>query len=80
MADPLPDMLAVIDQARQRLGMSAHDLWLNHFAVGGNGSLDDVQSWLVNGGVPGREHNLMAQALNDEYTGRGLNHPVAYRD
>ena len=80
MPDPVPDVLAVIDQARQRLGMSIHDLWLNYFAVGGNGSLDDVQTWLAEGDVPGREHNLMAQALNDVYTDRGLDHPIAYRD
>ena len=71
----------VLDQARATLGMSAHDLWLHYFAVGGNGSLGDVERWLADGdGTPGREHNLMAQALNDEFIGKGLNHPVLYRD
>ena len=60
--------------------MSAHDVWLKYFAVGGNGSLDDVERWLDSGDSPGREHNLLAQALNDVFTERGLDHPVAYRD
>ena len=60
--------------------MSARDVWINYFAVGGNGSLDDVERWLDAGDSPGTEHNLLAQALNDVFIERGLDHPVAYRD
>lgn len=70
-----------IGEARQRLGVSTQEVWIGYFAVGGNGSLDDVERWLSNAGnVPLREHNLLAQALNDRFTARGLDHPVAYRE
>jgi hypothetical protein len=70
-----------IDRARRRLGLSAYDVWIGYFAVGGNGAPIDVERWLAgDGDVPLREHNLLAQALNDRFTHGGLNHPIAYRE
>ncbi|MGI9032079.1 MAG: hypothetical protein ACR2HY_00015 [Acidimicrobiales bacterium] len=68
-----------LDAARKRLGLSARDVWVGYFAVGGNCSLADVTGWLSGrGGISWRDHNLMAQSLNDAFCERGLNHPVGY--
>jgi hypothetical protein len=70
-----------IAEGLERLDLSAHDVWVGYFAIGGNGSLGDVERWTSSGSdVPTREHNLLAQALNDRFCVRGLNHPVAYLD
>lgn len=67
--------------ARLLLGVSFQDLWIGYFEVGGNGSVADVERWLGSAAVvPDREHNLLAQALNDEFVERGGDHPVAYRE
>ena len=60
--------------------MSDNDLWIGYFSVGGNGTLADIQRWLAREAEPGdRDHDLLAQALNDEFVVRNLDHPVAYR-
>ena len=70
-----------IAEGLERLGLSAHDVWMGYFAIGGNGSLGDVERWTSSGrDVPPREHNFLAQALNDRFTVRGLDHPVAYME
>ena len=70
-----------IEAGRRRLGMSARDVWVDYFAVGGNGSLAEVRGWLSSAvRVPAREHDLLAQALNDRFTDIGLNHPLRYSD
>jgi hypothetical protein len=70
-----------IAEGRERLDLTAHDVWVGYFAIGGNGSFDDVERWISSGrDVPRREHNLLAQALNDRFCVRGLDHPVGYRE
>ena len=60
--------------------MSVRDLWIAYFAVGGNGSLADVAGWLGGSADPNdRDHDLMAQALNDQFADRDLDHPMSYR-
>lgn len=67
------------DDGRQRLGTSSYQLWIGYFGVGGNSSVSDLEKWLSGAAaLPSREHNLLAQALNDEFTDSGLNHPVPY--
>lgn len=59
--------------------MSYHDVWVGYFSVGGNGTLADVRSWLSGEIlVPTRDHDLLAQAMNDAFTDAGLGHPIAY--
>ncbi len=68
-----------IDDGRQQLGMTAYQLWIGYFSVGGNCSMADLDDWLSGAAaLPDREHNLLAQALNDEFTDIGLNHAVPY--
>lgn len=70
-----------IDAGRRELRMSAIDLWIDYFGVGGNGSQTDVGRWLSSAArLPVRDHDLLAQALNDRFTDVGLNHPIGYSD
>jgi hypothetical protein len=68
-----------IADSRRRLGLSALGLWIGYFAVGGNGSLADVTDWLSGAAeLSVRDYDLLVQAVNDEFTGLGLDHPVPY--
>jgi len=83
MSDISPASGAVpdIEAGRRHLGMSPQDVWVGYFAVGGNGSQAEVREWLSSAvRLPAREHDLLAQALNDRFTEIGLNHPLRYSD
>ena len=68
-----------IADGRRRLGLSALGLWVAYFAVGGDGSLADVTNWLSGASeLSVRDHDLLAQAMNDEFVVLGLDHPVPY--
>ena len=69
-----------IAEGRRQLGISALDLWIGYFEVGGNGSLADVEGWLAGTAQPSdRDHAYLVQALNDEFVVRGLDHPIQFR-
>ena len=71
--------LSGILDGRRRLRLSALTLWMGYFEVGGNGSLTDVTRWLSGAARPSvQDYDLLAQAVNDRFTGLGLDHPVAY--
>ncbi len=56
-------------------------LYVGYLSVGGAMSLDDVGAVLRGEQeVPALEHDYLAQALNDYFTPRGPNHPVAYAE
>ncbi len=77
-ATPQP---AELEAARQVLGWTVFHAWMGYFAVGGNAPLGLVERWLTTDAeLPAVDHNLLAQALNDEFVDRGLDHPVRYRD
>jgi hypothetical protein len=76
-AAPLPTN--DIEAGRQQLGLTRHDLWLGYFELGGNGSLADVARWLAGDvRLPATDHDVLAVALNEAFSERGLNHPVLY--
>ncbi len=75
-----PVVASDIADGRRRLGMSTMALWIGYFEVGGNGTVADVQQWLAGERVPSdRDHDFLAQALNDHFVERGLDHPMEYR-
>jgi hypothetical protein len=80
-AGPAAGPMGLADGCR-RLRLDPLSLWVDYFAVGGNGSLSDVRRWLSGDVVmvPDPDHDLLAQALNDRFTASGLDHPVSYRD
>lgn len=70
-----------IEAWRLRLGLTNRDLWLGYFELGGNGSLVDLGLWLTGKvRLPPPDHDLLALALNEVFSERGLNHPVGYSD
>jgi hypothetical protein len=73
--------VADLDSARQQLSLTATQVWLGYFAMGGDASLVDVRDRLA-GDLPvsPRERNIMAQALNDVFAERGMDHPIGYVD
>jgi hypothetical protein len=76
-----PQKCHTLDDAQQRLGISRTALWIGYLAVGGNGSLTDVESWVSGRDLLSRrEYDLLAQSLNEEFLVRGLDHPVPYSD
>ena len=66
--------------ALSQLGLSARDLWIGYFAIGGNASLAEVKGWLDGTAEPDdMDHDLIAHAMNEEFADRDLNHPLGYR-
>jgi hypothetical protein len=69
----------VLDRARRHAALSVYDLWLRYFAIGGDASPGDVESFLAHGREPGhRQYNLLVDALNERFTELGLDRPVRY--
>jgi hypothetical protein len=58
------------------------DLWVASLGIGGEILLSDVRE-IISGSRPAAplEHDILASALNDHFTGRGEDRPVAmWRD
>ena len=72
---------ATFEHARQVAGLSKVELWANCIAMGANFGEDELSAFLREDRKPTREeHNLIAQALNEQFIDKGMNHPVPYRD
>jgi hypothetical protein len=57
------------------------DLWAAYAGLGGMMSMDEIEATLRGEREPtAYEHDVLAQALNDYFTERGQDHPVAYAD
>ena len=76
----------VVPGSSLRAGFSLSDLelpelWLAYVGLGGSLGEDDLEAAL-RGTLPlsDHEHDMIAQALNDYFTERGQDHPVAYAD
>jgi hypothetical protein len=61
--------------------MSLEELWLAQFGLGGRLTVGELEE-VLRGTRPAQrmEHDVIAQALNDHFTDRGQDHPVAYHD
>ncbi len=56
-------------------------LWVDYAAFGGTMTLVELtQALRGERVVSDHEHDLLAQALNDDFTGRGHDHPVPYAE
>jgi len=59
--------------------LTLDDLWVMCMALGGTLTRDELEATLAGRYRPNNaEHDLIAQALNDYFTERGQDHPVAY--
>jgi hypothetical protein len=60
-------------------GLTYEQLWAGYIGLGGTLERDQLRASLEGKSPLGSyEHDMVAQALNDHFTERGLNHPVAY--
>ena len=70
-----------LEAERRRIGLDIGDLWLSYFGLGGAAKPDEVQAYL-RGAITfsTREHDVLAQAINDHSIDLGLDHPAPYAD
>ncbi|HEY7146460.1 MAG TPA: hypothetical protein VH637_19630 [Streptosporangiaceae bacterium] len=62
-------------------GLTLHQLWLSYLAVGGTASPALVQAYARGRARPDSyQHNMIAQAINEHFLGKGEDHPVSYHD
>ena len=77
----LPPSAAVLRAGLAMSELDVTDLYVGYLTVGGGMSLPQVSAVLRGERqVSAVEHDHLAQALNDYFTGRGQNHPVAYAE
>jgi hypothetical protein len=68
-----------LDRARQRTGLTAHQLWLRYFGLGGMRPELEVEAIMYGALEPtALDHNRIVHALNERFSELGRNHPVAY--
>ena len=71
----------VLETARQLAGLTNEQLWVAACGVGLSLTLADLVAVLAETRtVSSVDHDYIAQALNDHFTGRGDNHPVPYAE
>jgi hypothetical protein len=60
--------------------LGIRDLWLRYLALGGSYSCADLGHYLRGHGDEwsASEHDMAAQAVNEETSDHGLDHPVSY--
>jgi hypothetical protein len=76
-----PSRTATLRAAQEHLGLTLIQVWIAYISVGGDAPLRVVRGWLVGLSEPSdREHDFMAQSLNDYFVERGLDHPVPYAE
>ena len=68
-----------LEAARQRLGLSDLELWIDYFALGGNLASDQLGQYLRGTRTVSEfDHNLVIHALNERFRDRGENGQLAY--
>ncbi len=68
-----------LERARRSCGLSALDLWLRYFALGGSADPFTLEAVLHGAlDVSDLDHDQVAHALNERFTELGRNHPVPY--
>jgi hypothetical protein len=69
-----------LDAARQQLGLSYMDLWIDYFALGGRLDVRGLTAYLHGDhDTNTTDHNTIVHALNEQFRDRDLDNPVAYR-
>lgn len=72
---------APLEAARNMLGLSVDQLWLDYIGLGGNLPPKQIQA-LLTGHIDLDDHNhdLLTQALNERFTDHHSDHPLPYAD
>ncbi|MCW2529035.1 MAG: hypothetical protein JWM76_3895 [Pseudonocardiales bacterium] len=75
-----PDKLT-LREGFDRSGLTFEELWYRHIALGGNAGRADLDAFVAGVFKPDRlEYDVIAETLNEEFTARGEDHPVAYSE
>jgi hypothetical protein len=74
----IPDSELSLFDGLQRSGLTAAELWLAYYAVGGDAAEIEVEAYVLGVLTPDPYHDLIAQAINEHFISRGLDHPVRY--
>jgi hypothetical protein len=62
-------------------GLSLTELWLSYLAIGGTATPARLAAYARGRLRPdSHQHNMIAQAINEHFTGQGEDHPVGYQD
>jgi hypothetical protein len=74
----IPD-IAVVDQARKKLGLSLSQLWISYFTIGGKADRIEFEAFFHGVMRPDPlEYNVLAHAVNEHFMDRGEEQRVAY--
>jgi hypothetical protein len=70
-----------VEAARNLLGLSLDQLWVDYFTLGGSLSPNQIKAFL-SGEHPlvDHDHDLLVHALNEHFIDQGKNHPLGYAD
>jgi hypothetical protein len=73
--------IAVLEEARRKVGLSVGDLWFRYFTLGGMSTALEVEAVLY-GALITDDHNLdlLAVALNERFSELGGDHPIPYSE
>lgn len=76
-----PAIASMLDGARMRAGLTADELWVRYYAVGGAASPDLLAGHLSGATEPSpAEFDVITQAINDHLIGSGNRRPAPYWD
>jgi hypothetical protein len=72
---------AALEAARDLLGLSRLQLWVDYLGLGGSLPPDTINA-ILDGHANPDDHNydLLVQALNENFIDRAENHPLLYAD
>ncbi len=74
-----PDRPLSLEEGLSRSGLSVEQLWLGYAALGGDAGELEVEAYVLGLlSADPYQHDVIAQALNESFIDRGLDHPVGY--
>jgi hypothetical protein len=76
-----PPPASALEAARTHLGLSMEQLWTGYMALGGSLLPYHLEAYLDGTGqLADYDHDLVAHSLNERFSERGQDHPLAYSD
>lgn len=74
-------MSNALQTGRELAGLSVHDLWVAYWSIGGMATPQVLMSYLDGTHEPeAGDYDVVAQAINDQFVDRQMDHPVPYAD
>lgn len=73
--------IEVLEHARREAGLTIADLWMRYFALGGMGSMIEIEAILYGALVPiPYDRDILSVAINERFAELGGDHPIPYSD